>query len=117
METKTFNIGIDVPVPENKCDDRHCPFHGGLKIRGKTFTAKVVASKVAKTATVERFWKHFLPKYNRYEKRKSRMRVHNPSCLNANEGDSVMIAESRPISKTKRFVIIQKFVIDSMEKI
>ncbi|MBW3013126.1 30S ribosomal protein S17 [Candidatus Woesearchaeota archaeon] len=102
------NLGIDVPVPETECkDDKHCPFHGGLKLRGKIFTATVVASKMTKTATVQRSRQYYLPKYQRYEKRKSKFRVHNPVCINAKEGDEVQIMESRPISKTKRFVIIK----------
>jgi small subunit ribosomal protein S17 len=92
------NLGIDVPVPETECkDDKHCPFHGGLKLRGKIFTATVVASKMTKTATVQRSRQYYLSKF----------RVHNPVCINAKEGDEVQIMESRPISKTKRFVIIK----------
>src|SRR3989344_1510726 len=106
-ENKVYNVGLDVPAPAIVCDDVHCPFHGGLKLRGRIFTAKVVASKVPKTATVERIRRQYLPKYKRYEKRRSRIRVHSPTCLNIKQGDSVMIAESRPISKTKRFVIVQ----------
>ncbi|MBW2987248.1 30S ribosomal protein S17 [Candidatus Woesearchaeota archaeon] len=101
------NIGVEVPQPKTECkDDKHCPFHGGLKLRGKIFKATVVASKMTKTATVQRARRHYLPKYQRYEKRKSKFRVHNPSCINAKEGDEVQIMEARPISKTKRFVII-----------
>ncbi|MBD3259589.1 30S ribosomal protein S17 [Candidatus Woesearchaeota archaeon] len=101
------NIGIDAPAPKTECkDDKHCPFHGGFKLRGKMFTATVVASKMNKTATVQKTRQHYLPKYQRYEKRKSKFRVHNPACIEAKEGDEVQIMESRPISKTKRFVII-----------
>ena len=79
----TNNIGIDVPIPKEPCDDIHCPFHGKLKLRGNIFIGTVVASRMKKTATIEKMWRHYIPKYERYEERKSRIRVHNPLCLDA----------------------------------
>jgi small subunit ribosomal protein S17 len=35
------------------------------------------------------------------------MHAHNPPCINAKEGDVVKIAECRPLSKTKKFVVIE----------
>jgi small subunit ribosomal protein S17 len=104
----TNNIGIEVPEPKETCDDVHCPFHGELKLRGNIFTGKIVASKMKKTATIEKIWMHFIPKYERYEERKSRLRVHNPLCIDAKEGDQVKVMEAKPISKTKKFVIVEK---------
>lgn len=101
------SIGIDVTPPKGECEDKNCPFHGWLKLRGQMLTATVVASKVHKTATVKLTRRHYLPKYQRYEKRDCKIRVHNPLCIDAREGDAVKIMESRPISKTKRFVIIE----------
>ena len=46
-------------------------------------------------------------KFERYEKRRTRIKVHNPECINAKEGDIVKISECRPLSKTKNFVIIE----------
>jgi small subunit ribosomal protein S17 len=108
----TNNIGIDVPVPNQPCTDVHCPFHGTLKVRGTVFIGTVVASKMAKTATVERTWMHYIPKYERYEERKSRIRVHNPLCLDAKLGDKVKVVESKPISKTKKYVIVEKLKVE-----
>jgi small subunit ribosomal protein S17 len=102
------NIGIDVKPPEKECDDKLCPFHGSLSIRGKILEGIVVSAKSSKTAIVERHYLHYVPKYERYERRKSRIAVHNPPCINAKEGDKVKIAECRPLSKTKHFVIIEK---------
>jgi small subunit ribosomal protein S17 len=106
MRTKT-DIGFNVPFPKEKTDDKHCPFYGNLKLRGRAVVGTVVASKVPKTATVKLYRRHYLPKYQRFEKRESKIRVHNPLSINAKEGDSVRVAECRPISKTKRFVIIE----------
>ncbi len=46
-------------------------------------------------------------RYERYEKRRTRVAAHNPPCINAKEGDKVVIAECRPLSRTKKFVIIE----------
>lgn len=94
-------------VPKNKCEDKQCPFHGNLKIRGRTFTGTVVSDKMSKTAVAEWQRKHYLKKYRRYENRRTKIKVHNPSCINAKEGDIVRFMECRPLSKTKNFVIIE----------
>lgn len=94
--------------PKEECEDRHCPFHGEIKLRGKIMAGKVIKTDTHKSATVEWERQHYLPKYERYELRRSRVRVHNPSCIKAKVGDKVKIAECRPISKMKHFVIIEK---------
>lgn len=104
---KARNIGIDVKPPEKSCEDILCPFHGSLPVRGKILEGIVVSSKAPKTAIVEREYLHYLPKYERYERRRSRIAAHNPECISAKEGDRVKIAECRRLSKTKAFVIIE----------
>ena len=105
---KTIDIGLNVKNPQEVCNDRHCAFHGGLKVRGREFVGTVVRNNAQKTAVVEWERLFFLPKYQRYEKRRSRLQVHNPMCIGAKIGDKVKIIESRPISKTKTFVIIER---------
>ena len=95
-------------VLENTCKDVKCPFHGNLKIRGRTFVGKIIGTKMRKTASFELGRIHYISKYERYEKRRMRLKVHNPDCINAVEGDLVKIAECRPLSKTKKFVIVEK---------
>ena len=68
----------------------------------------VIAAKMTKTATIEWSRKKYLTKFERYEKRRTRIKAHNPECINAVEGDRVKIAECRPLSKTKKFIIIEK---------
>lgn len=107
MENATpRNIGIEVKLPQSKVEDINCPFYGNIRLRGRVTTATVIASKVPRTATVKIYRRHYLPKYQRFENRIGKLRVHNPGSINAKEGDVVKIAECRPISKTKRFVII-----------
>ncbi len=36
------------------------------------------------------------------------MHAHNPPCINAKEGNIVMIGETRRLSKTKSFAVIEK---------
>jgi len=107
-KTKVRNIGIDVKYPESTCDDPHCPFHGRLSVRGQIFEGVVVSDRAQKTVIVKREIIRYIPKYERYEKRTSKIAAHNPPCINAKVGDKVRIAECRPISKTKAFVVIEK---------
>jgi len=79
-----------------------------LRFRGRSFVVTVVSAKLPKTATVERTYSHYLPKYERFTQRKKKMCVHNPIEVSAKEGDMVRIVECRPISKTKRFVIVER---------
>ncbi|MFH0977962.1 MAG: 30S ribosomal protein S17 [Candidatus Woesearchaeota archaeon] len=91
-----------------KCDDQNCPIHGRLRTHGKTFIGKVIKTGMQKTATVEWTRLRKVQKYERYEKKRTRIKVHNSACINAATGDTVKIMESRPISKTKHFAIIEK---------
>jgi len=101
------NIGIDVKTPEKECKDKKCPFHGELKLRGRTFTGVVLAKDTHRTVTVEWEYTVLVPKYERSETRRTKIHVHNPSCIDAQIGDIVRISETRPLSKTKNFVIIE----------
>jgi len=63
--------------PKKTCNDRNCPFHGDLPVRGRVFEGVVASAKMDKTVIVKR-------------------------------GDTVRIAECRPISKTVSFVVVEK---------
>ena len=90
------------------CNNLKCPFHGNLSVRGRKLTGTVISAKMRKTATIEFDRLFYLKKYERYEKRRTRIKVHNPECINAREGDITEVMECRPLSKTKNFVIIRK---------
>ena len=104
---KAKNIGIEVNLPSQECNDKKCPFHGNLKLHGRIFTGDISKTDVNKSATVEFPHFYYIPKYERYEKRLTRIKVHNPQCINAKIGDHVKIVETRKISKTKNFVIVE----------
>lgn len=102
-----MNIGIKVKLPKNKCEDAHCPFHGNLKPRGRFFLGKVLKVNLHKTVIVGWTRSIYIPKYERYEKRNTKLNVHKPDCIEVNVGDKVRIVETRPISKMKNFVIVE----------
>jgi len=108
-KVKTKDISYDVRPPEETCEgDPNCPFHGKLPIRGKVLNGKVVSDKMQGSVVVERNYLHYIPKYERYERRRNRIAAHSPRCINAKAGDKVKIAECRPLSKTKKFVVIER---------
>ncbi len=102
------NIGVEAKAPKEDCGSAKCPWHGHTKIRGRTFTGIVMSSKGANTAIVQWNYYTFVPKYERYERRKTRIAAHNPKCISAKIGDTVMIGECRSLSKSKSFVIFEK---------
>ena len=73
----------------------------------KTIRATVVSSKSEKTVkvAVNHYVKH--PKYKKYQKRTSHYLVHNEG-EPKEEGDTVLIRSTRPISKMKRFEIVEE---------
>jgi len=104
---KQKSIGLKVEMPSQKCTDKNCPFHGALKLRGRIFTGMVIRNVFQKTATLEFQRQFFLKKYERFEKRKTRLKAHVPECMTVKKGDNIRIVETRPISKTKNFVVVE----------
>lgn len=78
-----------------------------ISVRGRVFQGTVVSAAMQKTAVVEWSRKKFIRKYERFENRKTRVKAHNPENINAKEGDVVKIGETRKLSKTKSFVILE----------
>lgn len=101
------NEVLGVKAPKADCTDKKCPFHGEISVKNEIYRGKVVKKDINRTATIEWFRSVYVPKYERYELRRSKMRVHNPSCLNAKIGQQVLVAKTRPLSKMKHHVIIQ----------
>lgn len=104
---KGKDVGVPVTPPQTNCTDRHCPFHGSLKLRGRSFMGKVIRSVMHKSTVIEFPRKYYLKKYERFEKRRTRIKTHIPPCIMVVKGDVIRIMESRPISKTKNFVAIE----------
>jgi small subunit ribosomal protein S17 len=72
----------------------------------RTQTGRVVSSKMDKSVTVllERQIKHAL--YGKYIKRSTKVLAHDEE-NNCGEGDKVMIAECRPLSRSKSWRVIE----------
>ncbi|MEM4302342.1 MAG: 30S ribosomal protein S17 [Candidatus Caldarchaeum sp.] len=104
------NIGIPVKPPSRTCEDRDCPFHGRLPVRGILITGTIIKKKMSKTVVVEKKYQVYIRKFKRYERRRSRISAHLPPCLDVEVGDKVRIGECRPLSKTVSFVVLEKVV-------
>ncbi|UGV40944.1 30S ribosomal protein S17 [Methanococcoides orientis] len=104
------DIGLDVPEPSKECDDVNCPFHGNLSVRGQILVGTVVSDKMDKTVVIQQRREKLINKYQRYEKRQSKIHAHNPPCIDAKVGDIVTFAECRPLSKTKSYVVVKSEV-------
>ena len=102
------NVGLEVKAPDRACQDPDCPFHGSLRIRGKLLTGKVVSVSAKNLAVVQREWFQYNKKYLRYMKKRNKLHAHLPPCFELKIGDSVTVAECRPISKTVSFVVVEK---------
>ncbi len=72
----------------------------------KTFMGTVVSTKMNKTITVEieNFTTHRL--YGKRMKKTTKLHAHDENNV-ANLGDVVTIMETRPLSATKRFVLVE----------
>lgn len=77
-----------------------------LKSTRKTRVGKVMSNKMDKTVVVmvERLIQD--AKYRKYVRRRNTFKAHDPqnSC---SVGDQVLIEESRPISKEKRWLVVK----------
>ena len=79
----------------------------------RTMTGTVVSDKMKETITVlvERRVKH--PKYGKFLTRSTKIHAHDPG-NRCRVGDVVTIKECRPISKTKRWTLVD--IQETMEK-
>ena len=72
----------------------------------KTRTGRVVSTKMDKTITVavERRLQH--PVYGKFIKKTTKLKAHDEK-NECSEGDIVKVMETRPLSKTKRWRLIE----------
>ncbi len=72
----------------------------------KILTGKVVSDKMSKTRVVEieRVYSH--PKYGKVLRRKTNVYAHDEKNL-SKAGDAVKISQTRPMSKLKRFRVLE----------
>ncbi|KAK7208055.1 40S ribosomal protein S11 [Myxozyma melibiosi] len=104
-------VGLGFKTPKEAIQghyiDKKCPFVGLVSIRGRILTGTVVSTKMHRTLIIRRDYLHYIPKYNRYEKRHKNVAAHVSPAFRVNEGDSVTVGQCRPISKTVRFNVLR----------
>jgi small subunit ribosomal protein S17 len=87
-----------------ECKDSKCPFHGGLRVRGRVLEGKIASLKQQKSAVVEVDYIANVKKFQRFEKRRSKIHAHIPECLKVRVGSLIEISSCRRLSKTISFV-------------
>ena len=50
--------------------------------------------------------RHYIKKYNRYEKRHKNVPAHVSPAFKLNVGDNIIVGQCRPLSKTVRFNVL-----------
>ena len=80
----------------------------------RTLTGRVVSDKMDKSITVliERLVRH--PLYGKQLRRSTKIKAHDENNV-CQQGDLVRIKETRPISKTKSWTLVE--VVEKVEKI
>ena len=108
-ETVADVTGMGFSKPDAPCADGNCPFHGKLRLHGRRLTGTVSSARMRRTANIIIERMAVVKKYDRYERKRSKLKAHNPECISAKEGDKVEVVECRPLSRTKHFVIVRKY--------
>ncbi|MBI2464872.1 30S ribosomal protein S17 [Candidatus Shapirobacteria bacterium] len=73
--------------------------------KGKTFTGIVVSDKMTNTIVVELSYTFRHPMYKKIVKKSKK--IYSENNLTAKSGDTVLVKETRPLSKLKRFTTVE----------
>ena len=105
----TRNIGLPVSAPKKKIieNENNNPFNGSLSIRGKIFEGIVINAKSKNTVVIQNELPIYFKKFKRFGRSKNKIHAHVPSNLNVQEGNYVIAAECKPISKSISFVVVE----------
>lgn len=105
------NIGLGFKTPkeaiESRYIDKKCPFTSNVSIRGQILKGICISTKMQRTIVVRRDYLHYVPKYNRYEKRHRNIPVHCSPAFSVKEGDIIVIGQCRPLTKTVHFNVLK----------
>ena len=61
-----------------------------MSIRGRLLSGKVVSTKMTRTVMIRREYLHYVPKYNRYERRHKNLAVHVSPAFRVEVGDIIV---------------------------
>lgn len=89
------------------CTDKKCYKHSDVRVRGGRVEGHVVSAKAKNTVTIERAIIKFFSKYKRRARERSRVVAHNPGCIQAKIGDHVRAGETRRLSRTKAWTVLE----------
>ena len=105
----TKNIGLPIKEPKKKPveNEKNTPFNGSLPIRGKLFEGIVINSKSKNTVVIQKEAPIYFKKFKRFGRSKNKIHAHVPSNLTVEEGNYVIAAECRPVSKSVSFVVVE----------
>ncbi|KAF2153276.1 40S ribosomal protein S11 [Myriangium duriaei CBS 260.36] len=105
------DVGLGFRTPKTAIEgtyiDKKCPFTGLVSIRGRILTGTVVSTKMHRTLVIRREYLHYVPKYDRYERRHKNLSAHVSPAFRVEEGDQVTVGQCRPLSKTVRFNVLR----------
>merc|ERR1711908_183893 len=105
------NVGLGFKTPKEAIEgtyiDKKCPFTGDVSIRGRILTGVVQSTKMKRTLVIRRDYLHYITKYQRYEKRHKNLAAHVSPCFRVKDGDTVVVGQCRPLSKTVRFNVLK----------
>jgi small subunit ribosomal protein S17 len=99
-EAKTEEVKAESAVKE---EVKKNTSHSGLR---KTRVGKVLSNKMDKTIIVSEEKKIMHPIYKKYYKKTTKFAAHDPKNT-CDIGDKVKIMETRPLSKTKRWRLVE----------
>ncbi len=94
-------MGLGFKTPREAIEghyiDKKCPFtSASISIRGRILTGVVVSTKMKRTIIIRREYLHYIPKYNRYEKRHKNLAAHcSPCFVGVSAGDVVTVGQCR----------------------
>ncbi len=93
---------------EDKGARKNAPAKGKMNaLNGRKLSGTVVSDKMQKTVVVAVSHEKKHPKYLKYFTKTARFKAHDEK-NEYHTGDKVVIQETRPLSKEKRWVVIEK---------
>ncbi len=78
-----------------------------IAVRGRVFKGHVI-KKFPTRVVVEFERTIYVPKYERYYRKKTKLHARLPENMNIEIGDLIKIQECRPLSKIIHFLVIEK---------
>ncbi|MBK8980859.1 MAG: 30S ribosomal protein S17 [Ignavibacteria bacterium] len=99
----TENLTEKAPAAVSETTEKKKTSHSGIR---KTRVGKVLSNKMDKTIIVSEEKKIKHPIYKKFYKKTTKFAAHDPGNT-CDIGDKVKIMETRPLSKTKRWRLVE----------